>query len=100
MLALDGVTGAWWFKSPSMVREGAGGVDMSRYAAQLEKHRMIFLFYLDDDPLAVTAAIREKSAEWRAEHWHPAVDTSVEPLFAGPMQTVKPWDWGWFDEGC
>ena len=98
MLTLDGVAGAWWFKSPGMVREGAGSLDLSRYAAQVDKHRMIFLYYLDEDPLAVTDAIREKSVEWRASRWLPALDTCVEPLFAGPLQTVKPWDWGWFDK--
>ena len=98
MLTLDGVAGAWWFKSPAMVREGAGSLDLSRYADQVDKHRMIFLYYLDEDPLAVTEAIREKSSEWRASRWLPALDTCVEPLFAGPLQTVKPWDWGWFDK--
>jgi hypothetical protein len=52
--------------------------------------RHISLLHLDDDPVAVARALRPLFEErWR--------DGAVEPEFAGPFETIIPWQWNWFD---
>ena len=97
MLDVKGIAGTWWFKTPSMLRDSAA-IDVSRFINPM-KNRLIFIHYLDEDPLQVTEAVRQKSVQWRASNrWLKALETDgVETLFAGPMQTIIPWEWNWFD---
>ena len=53
-------------------------------------NRRITVCYLDDDPLVVADAIRPVlEARWR--------DAPVRPVHAGPLETVVPYQWDWFD---
>jgi len=78
--AVDGVAGVWQFAS-SPALQGAGWSG---------GNRRISVCYLDDDPLAVADAIRPVLEErWR--------DAPVRPIHAGPLETVVPYQWDWFD---
>jgi hypothetical protein len=73
LLAIDGVAGVWVFASTP--RLPAGRWSRGR--------RRITLCYLDGDPLVASAAM-------------PAALTSTA-AYAGPLETVSPWHWDWFD---
>jgi hypothetical protein len=49
----------------------------------------VHVYFLDGDPLAVADAIAA----------HPGRDTTAHErtLFAGPLHTIVPWQWDWFD---
>lgn len=47
--------------------------------------------FLDDDPLDVAAGLAEDNP------LVPAPDGPETLLFAGPLQTIEPWAWDWFD---
>lgn len=55
----------------------------------------IALYYLDGDPIEVAAAVASRMRECVAE----APTTVVAPrtLLAGPLRTIQPWRWDWFD---
>lgn len=78
--ALAGVAGVWQFAtSPAL--QGAG---WSR------GERRITVCYLDGAPLDVASALVPHLEErWR--------DAPVRPLHAGPLETVVPYEWDWFD---
>jgi len=75
--------------------EGVAGVWTFETSAHAARHRWrpgdrrITVSYLDEDPLAVAAALAPV-VERRAAGGPP-------PLFAGPLETVTPWEWDWFD---
>src|SRR5579862_8340259 len=73
LLAQPGVAGVWTFASnPELAsRRWTDGA------------RRVTLAWLDDDPLAVAAHIAPLVAE----------RTGVE--FAGPLETITPWEWDW-----
>jgi len=73
LLGIDGVAGVWVFETTERVPAG-------RWT---KGERRITLCYLDGDPLATSAAM-------------PAALTSGA-AYAGPLQTVRPWEWDWFD---
>jgi len=78
--AVPGVAGVWQFASaPALQGAGWSG-----------GNRRITVCYLDDDPLVVADAIRPVlEARWR--------DAPVRPVHAGPLETVVPYQWDWFD---
>ena len=83
LLALPGVAGVW-----TCVRED--GFPSTRVAAAPEGDRptLITTVFLDDDPLAFTAARATLPDE------RPA---GTRLLFASPFETIIPWQWDWFD---
>jgi hypothetical protein len=68
--SIPGVAGWWTF--------GSGG-------------RQITVCYLDDDPLTVAASLRPALVK----RWDGA---ALRPVFAGPLETIVPWQWDWFDK--
>ncbi|MFM8303068.1 MAG: hypothetical protein ACKOA9_02030 [Actinomycetota bacterium] len=78
--AVPGVAGIWQFATSPRLH-GAGWSDGGR---------RITVCYLDDEPLAVAEAIRPRLAERRR-------DAPVRPVHAGPLETVVPYQWDWFD---
>ena len=78
--AVPGVAGVWQFATSPRLR-GAGWS---------EGQRRITVCYLDDDPLVVAEAIRPVLDD----RWHNA---PVRPVHAGPLETVVPYQWDWFD---
>ena len=69
LVAVPGVAGAWTF--------GSGD-------------RQISVCFLDDPPLDVADGLRPALAK-RWDH------SSSRPVFAGPLETIVPWQWDWFD---
>jgi hypothetical protein len=81
VLGLPGVAGAWSFAtSPRLAGPGWSS-----------GNRRITVCYLDEDPVSVAGALRPLLAE----RWN---DAPVRPVFAGPLETITPWEWGWFDD--
>jgi hypothetical protein len=79
-LEVDGVAGTWSFAtSPRLNR-----------LTWDPGNRRITVCYLDDDPLAVTPAL----APVIEQRWK---DGAVRPVYAGPLETITPWQWDWFD---
>jgi hypothetical protein len=76
---VPGVAGVWTFETPrdltaieSMQKRWTAGA------------RRIAVCWLDDDPLTVSERIA------------PLV-TASNVIFAGPFETITPWQWNWFD---
>jgi hypothetical protein len=81
--ALDdvpGVVGAWSFASSPLYRDDRWNTGSTR----------VTVMWLDDDPVTVAGAL----APWLEDRWDGA---PVRPLLAGPMETITPWEWTWFD---
>ncbi len=80
VLDVDGVAGLWTFAtSPRLNR-----------LTWDPGNRRITVVYLDDEPLRVTDALTPLVEErWR--------DGAVRPQYAGPLETIVPWQWDWFD---
>jgi hypothetical protein len=75
LLATPGTAGAWTFGSSSAWK-GRGFRTDAQY---------ITVVYLDDDPLATTAALAPLIEErWRS--------SAVRPVFTGPMRTMISWE--------
>jgi hypothetical protein len=83
LLEVDGVAGVWTFATDR----------------RFDTHgwrpgdKTITVCYLDAEPLAVTSRLSELV---RAE----AGETGRSVVFAGPLETITPWRWDWFDEGA
>jgi hypothetical protein len=78
---VDGVVGAWSFATSPLYRSERWVQGRSR----------ITVCWLDRDPLEVASSLR------------PALDrrwdgAPVRPLYAGPLETITPWEWSWFGE--
>ncbi len=80
VLDVEGVAGVWSFAtSPRLNR-----------LVWEPGNRRIAVVYLEDDPMSVTGALAPLvEARWR--------DGTVQPQYAGPLETITPWQWDWFD---
>lgn len=74
MLDVPGVVGGWIFYGQPV-------------AGQTVR---IALYYLDDDPVEVAARVARLTADWPASR-------AERPLLIGPLRTIQPWRWDWFD---
>jgi hypothetical protein len=74
LLAVPGVAGVWSFAS-------VADMTSRRWTAG---ERRITMCWLDDDPLQVAP-------------WIAPVVTTRPTAFAGPFETITPWQWDWFD---
>jgi len=82
LLEADGVAGVWTFATD-------GRFDRHMWRPG---HKTIKVCYLDAEPLLVATALGDLV---RA-----ADDASPRRvLFAGPLETITPWSWDWFDDG-
>jgi hypothetical protein len=91
LLEGDGVAGAFTF-----VSEDGFPVDRVASAAAGSHPTMAVVLFLDGDPLAVAADIGHRhEAGALGPPWE---DEGVARLlFAGPLETIVPWQWEWFD---
>ena len=80
--AVAGVAGVWTFASADLTS--------SRWTAGA---RRITVCWLDDDVLEVSARLAPIVDGWR-ERAAPGSNVS----FAGPFETITPWEWDWFDQ--
>ena len=84
VLGFDGVAGQWTFDSR----------DLTGDLYQPLAERRITVTWLDDDALTVNqridAAVRERIARAGARGY--------EVTWAGPLETITPGEWAWFDQ--
>jgi hypothetical protein len=85
LLQLPGVTGVWSFRTGLGVDRNAQKEKPGRLASNLD------VCYLDQDPLSVSDAI----SSVMKPKWDVA---GVMPRFAGPLETIVPWSWDWFEK--
>jgi hypothetical protein len=89
LLACKGVAGVWTFTAdPGQTR--SSGLPWSL-------GRRVHLFFLDEDPLQVVADIRAHAAEWRTAGRLRDNAQSMRNLYYGPLRTIIPWQWDWFE---
>ena len=89
MCTVEGVTGAYWFQS-----SGSRAVDVAGLGGPV--NRLVFLYFLDGDPLRMVADARRKMGEWRAAGRLLDTTGSVETILAGPyvnIDTPEHYDW-------
>lgn len=82
ILAVPGVAGIWTFASSSELVS-------SRWSAGT---RRITVCWLDEDPLEVAARVAPLELARRNRS-----DSVSHVTFAGPFETITPWEWDWFD---
>jgi hypothetical protein len=82
LLSVDGVVGLWTFATNPRFRDRHNLGD-----------RRITVLWLDGDPLRVAPAIDAADAPRRA------YDDVSHVAFAGPFESITPWQWNWFDQG-
>lgn len=88
VLACTGVAGAWTFATRDLFKPAR---DLSAPALRME------VVYLDGDPLAFAAELASSEQAWRKGPANPSTNGVEERLFAGPLRTIIPWQWDWFD---
>jgi hypothetical protein len=89
LLDCPGAAGAWTFATRNLFSPLR---DLSQPALRL------VLFYLDGDPAAFSDALNAREREWRKSGRLRDTSHVDKLLFAGPVRTVLPWRWGWFDK--
>jgi hypothetical protein len=93
LLDLPGVAGAWLFRSESLSGDAADGGRQPLTGLDVR----ILLCYLDADPVAVAAELAAREPGWRAADPPPDPAGRERALLTGPLRTVEPWRWDWFD---
>ena len=93
IIELPGVAGAWVFSSDSTTLDPAwaataGSVTFDPLEGPDRGTFRAHVYFLDGDPVEVGASISALGL----------LDGSLEKvLFAGPLRTIVPWQWDWFD---
>jgi hypothetical protein len=87
LLDVPGVAGIWSFATRRWAFAKSEDPPLS---VEAQDRTRITVAFLDEDPLAVAAA----AGPLVEEHWAGA---PVRPRFAGPLSTITPWQWNWFD---
>jgi hypothetical protein len=83
LIDVPGVSGVWTFLT----------VDRLTSRRWTAGRRRITVCWLDEDPLEVAARLAPIMNAWCAR---PTSATRV--TFAGPFETITPWEWDWFDQ--
>ncbi len=94
LLDCPGVAGAWSFAAEDLFRAPGEGpapgawpfADGAARAGATGPDR-IQLVYLDEDPVAIAPTIAARGAGLG------------EVSFAGPLRSIVPWEWDWFERG-
>jgi hypothetical protein len=81
LLAVPGVAGIWTFTTSTAFRA---------HPWDTGDHR-VTVMWLDDDPVGTAAALRTADATRDG-------NDATRVMFSGPLATVVPWQWDWFDE--
>jgi hypothetical protein len=90
LTATPGASGAWTFISSDTF-------DQDR-SSSMASFLQITVLYLEEPPVDFAARLPGRLEELKSQGRF--LDTSgvEEVLYAGPFQTVIPWQWDWFDE--
>jgi hypothetical protein len=87
LLDVPGVAGLWSFATRRWAFAKSDDPPLSVVAQDATR---ITVAFLDADPLRVAADV----GPLVEAHWAGA---PVRPRFAGPLRTITPWQWDWFD---
>jgi hypothetical protein len=87
LLDMPGVAGIWSFATR---RWAFAQSDDPPPSLEAQDSTRLTVVFLDEDPLEVAAAV----GPLVEAHWSGA---PVRPRFAGPLSTITPWEWTWFD---
>jgi hypothetical protein len=96
LLRLPGVAGVWTFDqtvsaSDSGYQPDGRAASPETPGSEQSLDASVTLCYLDDDPVAVSGAIRDLlRPDWESD--------GRVPDMAGPLEAITPWSWDWFDE--
>ena len=90
MLELKGVAGIWSFASDARFTSTAS-------PNANPPGRRINLYYLDEDPMEFLAAVGQAAPKWREAGRLRDNSKTKKDLFMGPLKTIVPWEWDWFD---
>lgn len=100
LVSRPGVAGAWSLVDDAALapaswtqrEQQAPGQAAGRAEDQADTTALrVTVAFLDEDPLTVAASLAEDNP------LVPAPDGPETLLFAGPLQTIEPWTWDWFD---
>ncbi len=86
MLNCRGAAGAWSFASESTF---SSALDLSGGTSPTSTR--IVIVYLDEDPLDFVADLASRPGD-------PQLAAAETTLLAGPLRTIIPWQWDWFDQ--
>jgi hypothetical protein len=93
LLQFPGVAGAWTFYSSLM----PASLGLSSEGSETGGELQLRILYFDEDP--VTAVTRIES-DFQSIAGPPSEHEGIEEvLVSGPLRTIRPWEWDWFDEG-
>ncbi|MCL0102206.1 hypothetical protein M1O29_03895 [Dehalococcoidia bacterium] len=90
VLECKGVAGAWTFTADARFASTAG-------ANPNKPGRRIHLYYLDEDPLEFLKDLNAHVPQWKAAGRLRDNSKTKKDLFVGPLRTILPWEWNWFD---
>ena len=90
ILECKGVAGAWTFASDSRYVSDAG-------ANPNKPGRRIHVYYLDEDPLGFLEDLHAHVPKWKDAGRLRDNSKTKKDLLIGPMRTIIPWEWDWFD---
>lgn len=96
LLSCRGVAGAWTFASAGSGSSAWSFADGATRAAENLPLRLHILF-LDEDPLEFVADCAERRGSWEASGRVRDTSDVETPVFAGPLRSIVPWQWAWFD---
>ena len=90
LLEQPGVAGVWTFASDGTTLDPGFRADAEdttfHPGAGAQGRFRLELAYLDDDPVSVAPGLDASG-----------IDGPLRRLFAAPLRTIVPWEWGWFD---
>ncbi len=93
LLLCRGAAGVWTLVSPS---SHAGLPRLGESDARRTKLR-VQLVYLDEDPLEFRSDLQAKEHIWRGSGRHRDTSDVEDVLFEGPLRSITPWEWDWFE---
>jgi hypothetical protein len=94
LLECRGATGAMSFVDDPGITRHPDGSELPARNLPLR----IDLFYLEGDPLSFAAEVRARTPEWRVDGVSRDRASVDRTLFSGPMLTIRPWEWDWFED--
>lgn len=90
LLENPGVAGVWLFGPATQGVDGSPDPGPASNGAGVPLDADVTICFLDEDPVEVAGGL--------IDLMRPGFDDRP-PRFAGPLETVVPWSWDWFDEG-
>lgn len=90
LLSVEGVAGAWRFVSDDTFVQDRKSPNMSS--------RVLTLLYMDGDPVETSGRINELLQRRRESNRLPDESAIATDRIRGPLETVRPWEWTWFDD--